>query len=406
MFLTHMTQSRQRTAVAFTAVICSLVLWYLLFAESLSYPVGAQDYGFPNTFKRVYPPDIVLFFPEALIFDCMVATLVVIATGYSLWHWSASWPMTLRVVFVVTLTGIAVFFFQGRVGTPAPLGLLVLLVMALVVPITWICSLAYASWIVGRHLLGVNRGLLIPVCLTVVLFGMGWRCWPHDIFKGHRNQIDIHALVEKLSDENPHVRCLALSALQRLDPYDEPTASAIIQAMSDSDMQVQSNAISLASQLGPSAVTAVPILRAQFLKHGGCTFELAQLGPIAKDAVPALEEKLPASEGYFRLGICKALWKIDGNATLVVTSLIELLNHDFGPIRVDAAALLGEIGPAARDSVSLLQEMVDHIPRAETPSPTDVKISPAVVRQMTEAEFYPRIRSAAEIALEKIMQGK
>ena len=176
--------------------------------------------------------------------------------------------------------------------------------------------------------------------------------------------------------------------------------------MRDPDQEVQSNAISLAPELGSYAFDAVPILRDHFLEDGGCTFELAMLGPLAKNAVPALVERLPKSDGYDKLGISNALWQIDGNTTLVVPALIDLLHHDFGPIRRDAAAMLGEIGPAAKEAVPPLQAMVDFEPEREPVPLTVITSSNSIpaLREMTEAEFYPQIRDAAEAALLKILR--
>jgi hypothetical protein len=133
----------QRRAVALTAVVCSLGFWDLLFLESLSYPIGTQDYGFPLTFKRDYRHDVVLFFPQALVFDSLVATLVIVAAGYSFWRWSAFWSTKLCAVFVMALTGFAILFSLRGNWVPLPLGLLFLVVMGLVVPITLFYSLCY-----------------------------------------------------------------------------------------------------------------------------------------------------------------------------------------------------------------------------------------------------------------------
>jgi HEAT repeat protein len=398
----------QRWAVACAVMIAAVIGWYMLLSESLSYPVGVQEYGFPITFKRVYRPTVVQFFPRPLYFDLAVATLVVSACGYSFWIWSGVWSKRVRIAILVVPVLYSICYLclilhwvPWQVALP-------MLVLILVIPITWIVSLPYASFSLGRSFLGKSRAFLFPLGLAFLLIGAGWWCWPHDIFWNTGDRSKIPDLVKNLMDENPEVRSLSLLALRRLGPFDETAASAIIQAMTDPDQQVREDAIRLAPDLGPLAVNSVPILLQQFVKDGGCTFELAQLGPIAKDAIPALEERLPRTKSYEKLGITRALWNIDGKTTLVVPALIELLQDDFGPIRVDAATLLGEIGPEAKEAVPLLQRIVDYKPQADSAAPkeTTAKSSGPVIRQVTEAEFYPRIRSAAETALRKIMRQR
>lgn len=395
-----------RWVLACIVVISSLGFWYVLFFESLGYPFRIQEYGFPIAFKRVYHPSVSLFFPKALVFDLILAALVFIGSGYSFWAWSASWSIRLCAVLVLMAIVVSGLYVCLRLNlVPQQLGM-PLFVLLLFVPITWMVSMAHAARACGRQLLGEQRAFLLPLCLAMILPAIGWWCRPHDILHGTRHRTDIPVLTEHLTHHNPRVRSLALSALRGLGPFNEQTASRIIRAMRDPDEEVQSNAISLAPELGSYAVDAVPILRDHFFEDGGCTFELAKLGPLAKNAVPALLERLPNSDGYDKLGISEALWQIDGNTTLVVPALIELLHHDFGPIRRDAAAMLGEIGPAAKEAVPPLQAMVDFEPEP-VPIPLTVITSSNSIpapRDMTEAEFYPQIRGAAETALRKILR--
>lgn len=395
-----------RLVVAGTAVIWSLESWYFWMVESHSYPIGPQDFGLPITFRRVYYPDIVLFFPLALLFDAVVAVLVVVAVASCFWRWSTSWSTGHGKVFVL---GFAVFVVCMLPEIRRPISsflpnLIASIMMLIAVPIVWVSCLGYASVIAGGHIFGKSRALWLPTLLTLVLSGMGWLCQPQDIYQSDRSPENTRGLVERLSDSNPHIRALALSALHNRGPYDEPTALAIIQSMSDPDTRVQDNAFSLASDLGLYAIKAVPVLRKKFMTNGSCTFELALLGPIAKDAVPDLKERLPAASGYGKLGICEALWRIESNPKDIVSSLIELLDDEFGPIRVDAAELLGEIGPDAKDAVSKLEAMVAYVPKVETPQPIDLTSPVPAPRPMTEAEFYPQIRDAARVALSKIVQ--
>lgn len=394
----------KRWVITVSAVTWCLGVWFVLFTQTTSYPIGSQDYGFPLTFKRVYEVDVVLFFSQAFLFDVALAALVVSAVAYSCWHWSSSWSTGFCAAFLLNLICSAGLYWI-RDGIPSQLEMLYSYGLVVAVPIAWLICVVYSSGIASKHFFGTNRSFLFPLGLAVVVPGLAWQCRPQDIFCSDGNPRNFPALAELLSNDNPHVRSLSLFALKRHGPFDDSTTTAIIQAMSDPDPQVQSKAISMTLELGPSAIKALPILRDCFIKNESCTDVLAALGPLAKELVPDLKAKLPASKGYAKLGICKALWKIDRNTTLAVPGLIELLEDDFGPIRVDAATLLGEIGPEAAPAVPWLNAMVKHVPKAETIPETEGS-SKNAPRIMTEAEFHPQIRSAAEIALRKISRSQ
>ena len=63
---------------------------------------------------------------------------------------------------------------------------------------------------------------------------------------------------------------------------------------------------------------------------------------------------------------------------------------------------LGEIGLAAKDAVPLLKRMTEYQPPKAKPLDEKSNSSKPTLRQMSEAEFYPRIREAAEMALRRI----
>ncbi|WP_373653317.1 HEAT repeat domain-containing protein [Schlesneria sp. DSM 10557] len=402
-----------RWMTTLAVVAWSLFGWYHLFSQSGSYPIGPQDYGTPLTFRRDYYDDVVLYFPQALLFDVAVAALVVLAVAYSLWTWSANWSIEFYCKFLLVLSVCTVILIFG-----VRIHLILLLPSALLLLVgglgIWLTSVAYASAKTGGYLFGPKGTLLLPLALTVGMLVLGWQCWPQDIFeRGSKDPGRVVALVARLQDDNPRVRSLALRALQDHGPFEAPAAAAIIQAMSDPDDRVQEDAISLARQLGPAAIEAVPIILDKFNQGGRSAFlfasRLAELGPTAKAAVPDLKEKLPASTDYSKLKICAALWKIEGNTTLVVPALIELLDDEFGPIRRDAATLLGQIGPEAADAVPALKAMVDHVPEADTPEPEEEKEEASSLPRpgkMSDAEFYPQIRSAAQLALTRILRSE
>ena len=186
----------------------------------------------------------------------------------------------------------------------------------------------------------------------------------------------IPALIVALRDENPRVRGAAASAFLKIGPAAEAAVPALVEALDDKPLRLD-------------------VLRA-----------LELMGPRAKQAAPALVVMSKTETGYDRLWAAEALWKIDPNVDVVVPALIESLKDPFLPIRVDAAGALGDIGPRARAAIPALIAARDYKPKpaprhaARAPGPGDASI-PAP-EEMSDEEFYPRVRNAAVGALLKI----
>ena len=90
---------------------------------------------------------------------------------------------------------------------------------------------------------------------------------------------------------------------------------------------------------------------------------LAEIGPAAKDAVPALIKALRSEDRNTRISAAYALQKIGPAAESAVPALIEALKDD--AIRVDAVSALGAIGPGAKQAVPALlaATKVDPMPK-------------------------------------------
>lgn len=418
-----------RFAASFAAAMMSGLAFAVSMIESLSTVFTLQFYGFPLAYLQAHgayagasafaaAADSTAarqFFPQALAFDIVVGCLIVAVSWAFMFSRSRSWSPRNCATATATLVGVGILILlQSQL--PFSLHLVVLLTLLVSMPITWTYWFCCVSWIWSERLLGTKYGYVGPWCLALLLLGCGWWCQPQDIFLT-RNRDDTPELVRYLSDPNPQFRLLAIRRLRRLGPYDDVTAQAILKALSDPDWNVRTAAESLLDDLGPRAVDAVPMLIEQLQSHdqgfldGDGIHGLTTIGPPAKAAIPVLKQELPLATGYRKLGICRALWSIERKADSVVPAAIELLGDDFGPIQVDAAHLLESIGPAAQAAVPKLVEMVNHIPKPDPPATTQAPSIPRGVpappapREMSEAEFYPRIKAAAESALTSI-QGK
>jgi HEAT repeat protein len=387
--------------------------------------ISYTDYGIPLAFARIYGPGPVFpiqlvltegslvhhFFWRALVFDVGFALLAVATSAFSIYRWSASWQLRRqRAVCIAAVTlGIPML-----IDLPVPIGLFYLLALVLVLPPFLIASALYATWSCATGLFGSK--FASPACLLVVFsfIAATYWAWPHDPFVDPA-MADVPFLLERRLSTDPQVRMLAIHALGRLTEKEENVVDALVGSIGDENDNIRTEAISIVSRMGPASARAVPALvddlrdaRRDFM----AAFYLGQIGDRAVDAIPALRSELPAAEGYKKLNIAEALWSIERNTTLVVPALIELLGNDFGPIRRDAASLLGQIGAPAKAAVPKLTEMVRYVPPAQDPMSADssnahasrTETEPAApkVRQMSEEEFYPQIRTAAASALRKI----
>jgi HEAT repeat protein len=88
---------------------------------------------------------------------------------------------------------------------------------------------------------------------------------------------------------------------------------------------------------------------------------VGQLGPAAKKAAPALARALKDDDVAIRLSAAESLWRVTGETkdALAVLSAA-LTGAEKEEMRTKAAAVLGEMGPAAKDAVGALREAAGH----------------------------------------------
>lgn len=414
-----------RLFAAVTMLVTASVMFTLTNVSGSNLAITTTDYGFPLPFARVYGPGPVIplrraiasgtlnqFFGRALLFDAVFAVVAVGAATFSVYRWSASWSARSRCTFCVALATLGLPFF---IELPAQFGLPFLLVLVLVGPAFVLWTMLYAIWRWASALLGSRFAPLACALATVAGVGSVLWAYPHDPFLRPATS-DVPLLLGRRDSDDLRTRLLAIRALGRCDLNQENVADAIVESISDKDSIVRMEAISLAARLGSHADKAVPALVAALRDKSNdflAADALAQIGPDAKDAIPILRGELATAGGYKKLAISRALWSIEQNDALAVPELIELLSDDFGPIRRDAASLLGRIGPPAKAAVPTLVKMLHYVPSQEvsevpaTGKDQMARQSPdqaplPALRQMSEHEFYPQIRSAVADALKKI----
>jgi len=199
------------------------------------------------------------------------------------------------------------------------------------------------------------------------------------------------ALIQALEDKDPEMRFDAINAITAIRKDPETTLPLLINLLSDDDQFVRTYAAHCLGQYGQQAKDAVSKLgeaafdRSEFVSKSAMKAlgsigsasvpvliealkskdykilqnayrAIAQIGPDAKDALPALI----ASFAHYHIDdyyFSRAVESIGPEAIPVLTNALK--NKNFW-VRYDAAGALASFGPAARDALPALFESMGH----------------------------------------------
>jgi HEAT repeat protein len=153
-----------------------------------------------------------------------------------------------------------------------------------------------------------------------------------------------------------------MDALSTLGPDAAPILAKIYSTADDDRRFSAARAL---MKLGQDAGEAVPTLRADIRGTNASWVMLAaqilgRIGDKARVALPQLEQLLQSPNIRVRVRVAGAIWKLD-QRTNVLSVLLEALQDESihrGSVKKYAAEALGEMGPAAKDAVSLLKAML------------------------------------------------
>lgn len=225
----------------------------------------------------------------------------------------------------------------------------------------------------------------------------------------------VPALVPLVADPDPRVRRAASRAVLTIRPGPAVTLPLVKKLLADADPTVRMTILHTLADLGKPALPGlIAALQDDEAAKYACLV-LAEIGPDAADAIPALAERLKIEQRpEVRQQIVMALGAI-GSAAAVPTLSAELTDRR-ETTRVAAAFGLGRIGPAAKTADAELTKAMTHddpVLRAVS-AWARVKINPAdqaakdqAVTILTESLISknPLARTAAFRALADLRPG-
>jgi HEAT repeat protein len=242
------------------------------------------------------------------------------------------------------------------------------------------------NWIVtsARHLIMWLAGLTLLLTTFIACVTSSPPPWYKSYGFNSYNEVvepsSVSVLIKALGDNDENVRYWAAEALGEIGPEAKDAIPALIKALSDNDESVRIKAI----------------------------YVIGRIGPAAKEAIPALIKAFGDSDYGARTVAGEALKKIGPEAKELVPVLIQALGDSDVNVRIAAAKELGEIRPAAKEAIpALIKAFGDsdwNVLRAVAKAlgemgPAAKEAIPALVQALGSST---NVRWAAAEALEKI----
>ncbi len=155
------------------------------------------------------------------------------------------------------------------------------------------------------------------------------------------------ALATHIIDPSEQVRREVLKALLSLPPNPEITRPALIKALQSADPTMAAAAVQTFAEAGAAVVPRL----IEGLKHNESQYwaclALGEIGPPAKDAVPALTDLLAGDRPDVVLQALVALGQIGPDAESAVPQIIGLLKSPVAAVQMGAAFALGKLRVAS-----------------------------------------------------------
>lgn len=179
----------------------------------------------------------------------------------------------------------------------------------------------------------------------------------------------VPVLVDVIRDGNEEEQTQAVQLLTRVGPPAKAAVPSLVKLLDDLRFPVRFEAaLALTVIDAHERVKAVRVLiegtqsESQYNQHQAAK-SLAEIGPPAKEAVPALENLFEAKYVHTRYTAAEAVARIDPSRTesavkVIVATMGEKKNQS-SMVRTNALRSLRKIGPAAKSAIPALDAMLD-----------------------------------------------
>lgn len=171
-------------------------------------------------------------------------------------------------------------------------------------------------------------------------------------------------LRERILGHDPHVRLMALKAIEWLESEATPAAPTLIHALGDPDVFVRWEAIRILGDIKPDN-DAVPGLARQLFDEDldlrlAAAATLEKFGPAARAALPQLIATLNRGDPEIRIAVIEAIASQGKQATSAIPALIQALDADNAKVVTASANALDAFGKEARAAIPALQRHLEH----------------------------------------------
>lgn len=223
---------------------------------------------------------------------------------------------------------------------------------------------------------------------------------------GRKGPEAVPMLTEALGDENEDVRKAAIDSLGNIGPEAKRAIPALTESLKDEDADVSMAVIRSLRSVDPEAIT--PLIEALKVEHGvvrrSAAQALMEMGPKAKDAMPALAEVLKSDpDDDVRCTAALALGSMGPEAIPALTEVLQDTGVRYSRVRVAAVNALGNMGPVAIPALTPVLKNKDvrnwdvrvaAVHAIGNMGPEAIPVLTDVLRSEKDKEFLPRVAYA------------
>jgi HEAT repeat protein len=200
-----------------------------------------------------------------------------------------------------------------------------------------------------------------------------------------KDKDSVAAIVARLTDPDKDVRRASVRALHMIKADRAIVTPLVVKVLQDSDPSVVMPALHTIAEAGKDVVPALTAaLENKEARYWACLV-LAEIGPDAKDAVPALIKAVSDERPEVRLQAVIALGEIGPAAKPATATVVKALQDKVQAIHFAAIFALGRIGDAsATEAVAKMEKSDDKLLHTLS-TWTLAKLNPSDKQRVTDA---------------------